>query len=147
MIHSIKVYNQMLDLLTLPAFKGVKIEEATLAVLMHDWCKINFYEAYTRNVKDEATGTWNKETAYRVNQKGMPLGHGATSMFLASRILNMSVDQALAIRWHMGRYNVSDKEENEFQNAVNDCPMVCLLQVADQLACNTYADHVSEGIE
>lgn len=145
LLHCIKVYNHIVDLLTLPVFKDVKVEEATLAALMHDWCKINYYEAYQKNVKDENTGTWIKETAYRVNQKGMPLGHGATSMFLASRVLTLTIDQALAIRWHMGRYNVSDKEENEFQKAVNDCPMVYLIQIADQLACNDYAIHVSEG--
>lgn len=147
LIHSLKVYNQLIDLLMLPAFKDVKIEEATLAALMHDWCKINYYEAYSKNVKDEKTGTWSKETAYRVNQKGLPLGHGATSMFLASRVINLTMDQALAIRWHMSHYNVADKEENEFQKAVNDCPMVYLLQISDQLACNSYADHVSNGGE
>ena len=145
LLHCIKVYNHIIDLLTLPVFKDVKVEEATLAALMHDWCKIDYYEAYQKNVKDENTGTWIKETAYRVNQKGMPLGHGATSMFLASRVLTLTIDQALVIRWHMGRYNVSDKEENEFQKAVNDCPMVYLIQIADQLACNDYAIHVSEG--
>lgn len=145
LIHCIKVYNQMLDLIKLPVFKDVKIEEATLAALMHDWCKINYYESYMKNVKDEETGTWSKQPAYRVNQKGLPLGHGATSMFLASRVITLSLDQALAIRWHMSRYNVADKEESEYQKAVNDCPMVYLIQIADQMACNPYADHVSNG--
>lgn len=145
LIHSIKVYNQLLDVIKLPSFKTIDLAEATLAVLMHDWCKINYYESYEKNVKDEKTGTWSKQTAYRVNQKGMPLGHGATSMFLASRVIPLSIDQALSIRWHMGHYNVADKEESEYQKAVNDCPMVYMLQICDQLACNTYADAISEG--
>lgn len=140
LIHCLKVYNQVVDLLALPAFKDVNVAEITLVALMHDWCKISYYETYMKNVKDEETGTWHKEAAYRVEQKGVPLGHGATSMFLASRVLNLTAEQALAIRWHMGRYNVSEKEEFEFQKAVNEYPMVYMIQVADQLSCNSYAN-------
>lgn len=138
LIHSLKVYNCIVDLLSFPTFEHVSLHEVVLVALMHDWCKIGFYEMYMKNVKDEATGTWNKEPAYRVNQTGIPLGHGVTSMYLASRVINLSVEQCLAIRWHMGRYNVSDKEENEFQKAVAEYPMVYMIQIADQLSCVEY---------
>ena len=140
LVHSIKVYNQIVDLLTLPAFKDVKVEEVTLVALMHDWCKIGFYEQYMKNVKDEKTGTWNTEPAYKVNQKGIPLGHGVTSMYLASRVVNLTVEQCIAIRWHNGHFNVAKVEENEYQKAVNEVPMVYIMQVADQLACNAYTN-------
>lgn len=144
LVHTLRVYNQVVDLLQLPAFRTVNVEEITIAALVHDWCKIKFYEMYQKNVKDDETGKWHQEPAYRVNQKGIPLGHGTTSLFLASRVIVLTPEQALAIRWHMSRYNVCDKEENEFQNAVNDYPMVYMLQIADQLACNPYANREGE---
>ena len=36
-------------------FKDVDLAEAILAAIVHDWCKINFYEEYYRNVKDDET--------------------------------------------------------------------------------------------
>lgn len=138
LVHALKVYNNMVELHSLSKFKSVDIAEATIAALAHDWCKIGYYESYQKNVKNEATGQWEKETAYRVNQKGIPLGHGAASLFIAMRMFNLSVDQALAIRHHMGVWNVADVEKSELQKANAEHPMVYLIQFADQLACTAY---------
>ena len=138
LVHSLKVYNKMIDLLAANEFKNVSIADATMVALVHDWCKIHFYEAYNKNVKNEATGQWEKETAYKVNQKGLPLGHGTTSLYLASLLMKLTPDQALAIRWHMGEYNVADNEINELQKANATCPMVYLIQFADRLACTEF---------
>lgn len=141
MIHSIKVYNQVVDLIKLPAFSDkVDAVEAYFAALVHDWCKIDYYEMYTRNVKDEKTGQWNKEPGYKVNQKGLPLGHGVTSMYLASRVARLSIEQALAIRFHMGAWSIAEVEKSELSKANEEHPMNYLLQFADQLACTKYAN-------
>lgn len=138
LIHSLQVYNEALELLKLPQFKDIEPAAAAIATLTHDWCKINSYESYTRNVKNEQTGQWEKVPAYKKNFKGLPLGHGATSMFLASRFFNLSADVALAIRWHMGHWNVADGETNEFQIANENYPLVHLIQFADQLSITEY---------
>lgn len=139
LVHTLTVYNRIAELLKLSAFKSVEPSAATLVALTHDWCKIASYETYQKNVKDEKTGKWVKETAYRKNQKGVPLGHGTSSMFLASRFFHLSVDEALAIRWHMGAWYVTDSEVNELQKANETCPLVHLIQFADQLAITDYA--------
>lgn len=139
LIHTLTVYNKMVQLLALPAFKGVSKSGATLAVLTHDWCKIGLYEAYQKNVKNEQTGQWEQQTAYRTNAKGIPLGHGVSSMFLASKFFKLTPDMALAIRWHMSHWNVADNEVNDLQRANETCPMVHLIQFADQLAITSYA--------
>lgn len=139
--HSLRVYNKMVGLLNVPDFASVNVGEATFATLTHDWCKISYYESYTKNVKDNATGKWHEEVAYRVNQKGVPLGHGVTSMFLASRISKLSTDLALAIRWHMGEYNAASNELNELHEANAKIPLVYLIQFADRLACTEYVVH------
>lgn len=138
LVHSLNVYNHMVDLTTLSIFEKVNVAEATIVALVHDWCKIGYYESYEKNVKNDSTGKWEKKSAYRINQKGIPLGHGATSLYLAMHVMRLTNEQALAIRWHMGEYNVADNEVNELQTANLKYPMVYLIQFADRLACTSY---------
>ncbi len=142
LIHSLEVYNNILTLRTLPQFNDCSVASAALIALVHDWCKIDLYESYEKNVKNEETGQWEKQKAFRHNQKGVPLGHGTSSMFLAQRIFNnMSIDELLAIRWHMSSWYVSDSEKNELQLANENYPLVHLLQFADQLSITQYANN------
>ena len=134
MKHTLKVVQALNDLSALPQFKNVNLAEATLAAIVHDWCKIDFYESYTKNVKNETTGVWEKELAYRYKGIKYPFGHGVTSYFIASRIFKLSIEQALAIRWHMGEYNVCDSERHDLMEANERYPMVQMLQIADRMA-------------
>lgn len=136
--HSLRVYNNMLELMKTEKFNKVDVTSAALVALTHDWCKINYYEPYKKNVKDESTGQWHQEDAYRVNQKGVPLGHGVTSMFLVQKLFNLTPEECLAIRWHMGVWRVCDSEIDELQLANEKYPLVHLLQFADQLALVKY---------
>lgn len=146
LVHSLKVYNESMDLLNLPRFvrsnddeagQQMKVSAAILA-LVHDWCKIGLYESYQKNVKNEQTGQWEKVDAFRKHQRGIPLGHGTSSMFLASKFFRLSAEEALAIRWHMGRWYVTDSEIDELQLANENYPLVHLLQFADQLSIVNY---------
>lgn len=110
-----------------------------LVALVHDWCKINTYEKYTRNVKNDETGQWEKVDAYRhVDRVPVPLGHGVASMWMAEKFFPLTREMALAIRWHMGHWRVPDDEVGELQQANEQYPMVHLLQFADQLAITDY---------
>lgn len=139
LVHSLNVYNQMVELHELPAFKSIDIAQATIAALVHDWCKIGYYEHYKRNVKNDQ-GKWEEVDAYRTNQKGLPFGHGVTSLYIAMRLFRLTEEQALAIRHHMGVWNCSDVEKGELQKANQTYPMVYLIQFADQLACTEYSN-------
>ena len=137
--HSLDVYNVGLSLRNCDKFKDlVDIASFTVCALAHDWCKIGMYEEYTKNVKNEDTGKWESVAAYRTNMKGVPLGHGVTSMFLAGRCFKLSTEEALAIRWHMGAWRVVDSEMDELQAANEKFPLVHLLQFADQLSIVSY---------
>lgn len=139
LIHTLRVYNLAMSLSNSPMFASCNKADIAIAALTHDWCKIGLYESYEKNVKNEQTGQWEKKPAYRRNQKGVPLGHGATSMFLATRFFNLNAETACAIRWHMARFNVCEPEINEFQLANETYPLVHLMQFADQLSITTYA--------
>lgn len=136
--HTLKVYNEIISLMKLDKFNNVSLISAVLCALSHDWCKIGNYESYKKNVKDETTGKWRQEDAYRKNMRGVPLGHGTTSMMLAQKFFGLTTDEALAIRWHMGAWYVCDSELSELQLANETYPLVHLLQFADQLAIVNY---------
>lgn len=140
LFHSLKVYDLMIELRrTTEVFQDINYDSIVLTALMHDFCKIYLYESYLKNVKNDKTGQWEQVTAYKHNQKGVPLGHGATSVFLANKFFNLSVEEALAIRWHMGWFDISDSEKNEYALACDTYPLVELIQFADQLSVRPYA--------
>lgn len=133
--HKLDTANRVIDLIKTDAFSMVNLPEAILVALSHDWCKINRYEIFMRNDKDEKTGKWNKIPSFRTKEDYIvPMGHGVSSMFMAQKFMRLSTEQALAIRWHMGRWNVSDEEVNEYSYATKNYPMVFLIQFADQLS-------------
>ena len=138
--HSLKVAQNMIMLHKLEAFATVDLASAVLVALVHDWCKIGFYESYEKNVKDEY-GNWVKQLAYKyTDEPTMPLGHGVSSMFLAGKWFQLTAEEALAIRWHMGAWRVVDSECNELQAANEKYPLVHMLQFADQLSITQYCN-------
>ena len=139
LVHSLRVYNQAMKLRAIDSFADIPIEDAAIAALVHDWCKISLYESYQRNVKNEVSGEWEKVTSYRRAPKGLLLGHGVTSMYLANRCFNLKPEVALAIRWHMGHYDVSTRDEFELYESTDTYPLLLLIQFADQLSVTKYA--------
>ena len=139
LIHTLNVINNAVELLKVDKFSSVDISSAVLCAAVHDWCKIGLYEPYKRNVKDETTGQWTQVTAYRyTSDRPICLGHGASSMYMAMKFFNLSLSEAAAIRYHMGRWNCVDSEVNELQQANRTYPLAHLIQFADQLATVNY---------
>lgn len=131
--HTLKVINKLYELMTMKTFKDVDCAQATVAAIVHDWCKIDFYEGYMRNVKNEE-GVWEQVPSFRCKGSSIPLGHGVTSMFIAQKFFKLTTEMALAIRWHMGEYDVSESQSHDFMDANERYPMVLLLQTADRLS-------------
>lgn len=136
--HTLTVVNEIIDLHKVAKFSKVPYDVAVLAALVHDWCKIGLYESYQRNVKNEQTGVWEKVDAYRRTDPPVPLGHGVASLYLVQQYLRLSREECLAIRWHMGEYNVAPNEMNELHCANERYPLVQMLQFADRLAIVNY---------
>lgn len=132
--HTLKVVNRTIDLTTIDPFKSIDLAEAIIVAIVHDFCKINFYESFMRNVKDDTTGEWSKVASYRHKPSDYPFGHGVTSLYMAEKLFKFTLEQALAIRWHMSVYDVSDYEKSDLFDANEKYPMVTLIQMADQLS-------------
>lgn len=145
-LHSLKVMNEALMLAKTPRFSdystGSALARVAICALLHDLCKVNRYEAYQRNVKNDITGAWEKVDAYRY--KGdtfLPLGHGEKSMYMVKEFLpEINDEMALAIRWHMGLWEcgTSADAHGNFSAACSRYPMVYIIQFADMLSVTEY---------
>ena len=137
-IHSMEVAAKILDLQSTDMFHSrVHLWDAVFVSLVHDWCKIGMYEGYKKNVKRD--NQWVQEDAFRVKDKPLTCyGHGVSSVMLASRFFPLTVEQELAIRWHMGKWSCTDGESTELRQANTYYPLVLLLQFADALSITKY---------
>lgn len=125
-MHSVSVYNTMVE----KHFDEETDNEESFAIcaLLHDLCKAQFYKISTRNVKNEETGRWEKVPYYSIDDS-YPFGHGEKSVFLIERFMRLKLDEAMAIRWHMGEFG--DKNSNTISQAYNLYPLAVKLHLAD----------------
>lgn len=92
----------------------------TIVALLHDVCKANYYagEYPDYAVKDQ-----------------MPMGHGEKSVYLVMKHMELTDDEALAIRWHMGAYDDAFRGGSRALNAAMErTPLVLELHYADMIA-------------
>ena len=115
----------------------IKDESIIIASLLHDVCKTDIYKKSTKWRKDDQ-GRWEQYEAYDVDYSNFPMGHGEKSvMMLLMCGLKMEQEELLAIRWHMGAWNIAFQnfeEKNCMNTAANKYPLVTILQTADNLS-------------
>ncbi len=134
--HSVNVYDCLKDYLERPRVEelyGLEYTPETVAVvaLLHDLCKIGCYKAGTRNVKNDATGQWEKVPTF-FYEDNLPYGHGEKSVYIISGFMRLTREEAMAIRWHMGFSGGEDK--NLVGKALEQYPLAFALSVADMEA-------------
>ena len=143
-IHSLNVWRRLREItvreLTDRDAPGVRhlseAEEETVAILglLHDVCKAGVYHQETKRRKNPDTGKWEDCLGYTFRDP-FPLGHGEKSLFLITRHMALTEEEALAIRWHMGAYDDAVKGgSRSMTEAMNLTPWVWRLQEADMCA-------------
>ena len=119
-MHSINVYNVLMSRFYTEEDNK---ESFTLVSLLHDLCKANYYKSGFRNVKNDATGQWEKVPSYSV-QDAFPFGHGEKSVYLIERFIRLKPVEAIAIRWHMGGFDDAVRGGSyAISNAFDECLM------------------------
>ena len=78
--HSLNVYHCLVDYLQrerVQELYGLEYSEESVAVvaLLHDVCKVGCYKKGFRNVKNDATGQWERVPTYTFDDP-LPYGHG-----------------------------------------------------------------------
>ena len=125
-MHSVSVFNTLIE----KHFdeETDNIESFSICALLHDLCKAQFYKVSTRNVKNDETGQWEKVPYYSV-EDSFPYGHGEKSVFLIERFMRLKLEEAMAIRWHMGGFD--DNSGYAISQAYDRYPLAVKLHLAD----------------
>ena len=109
-------------------------ESFAICALLHDLCKANFYKPSVRNVKNDATGQWEKVPTFAIDD-AFPYGHGEKSVFLIERFMKLKTSEAVAIRWHMGGFDEAARGGSyAVSQAYDKYPLAVKLHMADLAA-------------
>lgn len=143
--HSLNVYRAAMSLrekvIELKPDVEAKLPEDSIAIaaLLHDVCKTNIYRPAKKFRKDKE-GRWEQYDTYDVDYSRFPMGHGEKSVVMLLRLgLKLTNDELLAIRWHMGAWDLSFQSYEAKSNisaAADAAPLVSLLQAADVIAAH-----------
>ncbi|MDE5649877.1 MAG: HD domain-containing protein [Duncaniella sp.] len=152
--HSLNVYDMAMTLregiikLRPDMEAQLPVNSVIIAALLHDTCKSNIYRRVTRKRKNEI-GVWEETQEYEVDYSGLPIGHGEKSVVMLLRMgLDLEDEEILAIRWHMGAWDVdrhSIEEEKSYRESQKQSPLVALIHSADTLAAQILERDASVG--
>lgn len=141
--HSLNVYDEAVRLAEVQ--KSLRPEQAAklqgdsiaIAALLHDVCKTEIYRKTIKSRKNN-DGRWEYYDGYDVDYSSFPMGHGEKSVIrLLQWGLEMMEDEMLAIRWHMGAFDLSfqsPEAKANLNSAKNKCPLIAVICAADGLA-------------
>ena len=140
-MHSLNVYHALMDRFF---EEGDNPESMAICGLLHDLCKANYYKTGSRNVKNEATGQWEKVPIFMVEDQ-FPYGHGEKSVYLIERFIRLKPAEAVAIRWHMGGFDDAARGGCfAVSEAYNTYPLAVKLHIADLTATYLMEQGTSE---
>jgi hypothetical protein len=123
--HSWNVVNQLRLLTIRNNLKWERPDSCEIVGLAHDMCKLN---SYFRN-KD---GTF--YAGYSADKR-----HGAKSVELVKQIIDITDEEEMCIRWHMGAFD-SSNNWNKFTEAILQYPNVLWTHQADMIASKIKED-------
>ena len=94
-VHSLNVARKLEEFTEQGAIKWQRERSPYIVGLFHDLCK---YDQYVKK----------RELVYEYNNKRLLEGHGEKSVMIASTILQLTEEEMLCIRYHMGAYQKED---------------------------------------
>ena len=119
------------------------MESIAIVSLFHDLCKVDKYRLTQKNMKDPDTGEWYQADVYIYNQEQFRLGHGAASVYTIQKYLKLTDEEAQAIYWHMGAFDISQYSSvYDLGDTYNRNVLAFSLHMADMIA--TYVDENDE---
>ena len=114
-------------------------ESHAIVALLHDVCKIGYYYPEIKRKKN-SEGKWENAPGWGISDS-LPMGHGEKSVYLIQKYMQLTDDEALAIRWHMGAYDEAYKGGSYALNAaMRKTPLVLALHYADMTATQDEQD-------
>lgn len=149
--HSLNVYDCLIAKRESPLWKdilnNIPDESMILIALLHDLCKANFYVEGTKNQKTydpekvAAAENWQRKhdslgdfiwetvKSYHIEDQ-LPLGHGEKSVMLVQCYIRLTMQEVMAIRWHMG-FSEAKENWNTLGQAMEKYPVILAIHEAD----------------
>lgn len=109
------------------------MENIAIVGLFHDICKANCYVRDFKNVKKD--GKWTQEEYWKWEEQFV-YGHGTKSVYMLQQFMRLYIDEALAIRFHMGGKEdpLSEVYERQYSQVFEKSKFAVLLHLADQMS-------------
>ena len=109
--------------------------------MYHDLCKCDQYIAITSDeYVSDGKGMLEpkpKILKYEYNPNTLLKGHGTKTLMILSQFINLTEEEMLCIRYHMGAYGNEQEQKDEwagFDRAIHKYPNVLWAHMADMLA-------------
>ena len=122
--HSLEVAYALARLTTKLNLNWMRPESPLIIGLCHDLCKCDQY-IINLGLKNDITISYNDKLALK--------GHGDKSVIVTQKIIPLTDEEIMCIRWHMGAFD--DKENWKHYNAaIKEFPNVLFTHTADMIA-------------
>lgn len=135
--HSAAVYKQLRDLTIKNNLKWKRPESPFIIGMFHDLCKYDQYLKVfdeTRNINGTGIVINPTGSFHYTHNRNTPLtGHGSKSVMLLSQFINLTEEELLCIRYHMGAYETDKWHELDLAIR-NSNGLVLWAHLADMLA-------------
>ena len=133
---ALKIYHAVIEPAitagTSPFKKEVTDESIAIVTLFHDLCKVGVYHKAEKWRKD-AQNRWESYVGYEFDDD-LPMGHGEKSVFILRNFIKLTREEILAVRWHMGMFDIGESGSSQrlaFHNACEKSALVSLVHAAD----------------
>ena len=121
--HSYLVMENLVKLTELNRLEWERKESPYIVGLLHDLCKVNQY-------REMDVG---EENPYEYRTDTLLTGHGDKSVMVASTLLQLTEEEMICIRYHMGAFT-EKTEWDYYTRAVHKYPNVLWTHHADMIA-------------
>ena len=127
--HSLNVTNSLLALTDANNLEWMREQSPYIIGMFHDLCKI---DNYTKKSKPSLSPLLEGDS-WEYNNAALLPGHGEKSVIMLQQHMNLTDEEMLCIRWHMGAFD--DKEHwNSYGRSVTHFPNVLYTHTADMVA-------------
>jgi len=122
--HSLQTMDELVDLSLRNRLAWTRPESPYIVGMFHDLCKMDAYK-----VDPEKPFGWDHNDGLLIK------GHGDKSVMILSTLMQLTEEEVLCIRYHMGAF--TDREEwDYYTRAIRKYPNVLWTHHADMLASN-----------
>lgn len=134
--HSYEVTQVLLDMTQRLNLQWTRSESPIIIGLFHDLCKIDTYVTVTDEPGEIMMGTGDvkgREIHFEYNSNCILKGHADKSIMLLSQFINLTEEELLCIRFHMGAYEGQEQWDN-YDKAIKKYETVLFTHTADMYA-------------